>query len=99
MDRTNEHLGTADVMIIRTRQRILAAVADLCERGIAPPGVDTPSVYAVRSGSTFLPRGADWLRETETLRRAFVEHPDLLAQAQAGRSRKRPGAATRARDR
>jgi phenylpropionate dioxygenase-like ring-hydroxylating dioxygenase large terminal subunit len=85
MDRTAEHLGTPDVMIIRTRQRILDASAALRDRGTVPPGVDDPHVYAVRSGSVFLPKGADWLKDTEELRKAYVEHPDILAQAEAGR--------------
>jgi phenylpropionate dioxygenase-like ring-hydroxylating dioxygenase large terminal subunit len=85
MDRTVEHLGTADVMIIRTRQRILRAIAALIEQGIAPPGVDEPEVYAVRSGSVFLPKGADWLEATAELRKAYVEHPDIIEAAQAGR--------------
>jgi phthalate 4,5-dioxygenase len=85
LDRTVEHLGTADAMVIRTRQRILRAIDGLHEQGVTPPGVDDPAVYAVRSGSVFLPEGADWLKATEELRRAYVEHPDILAQAEAGR--------------
>ena len=85
MDRTNEHLGTADVMIIRTRQRIIRAAETFRDEGITPPGVDDPDVFAVRTGSAILPRGADWLEATEDLRRAFVDHPDLLAQAETGR--------------
>jgi phthalate 4,5-dioxygenase oxygenase subunit len=85
MDRTNEHLGTADVMIIRTRQRLIKAAAALREDGIAPPGVDDPEVYRVRSGSAFLPKDANWLEATSELRKAFVEHPDILAQAESGR--------------
>jgi phenylpropionate dioxygenase-like ring-hydroxylating dioxygenase large terminal subunit len=85
LDRTVEHLGTADVMIIRTRQRLTKAVEALQAEGSVPPGVDDPDVFAVRTGSVFLPKGADWLEETEDLRKAFVEHPDLLQQAEAGR--------------
>jgi phenylpropionate dioxygenase-like ring-hydroxylating dioxygenase large terminal subunit len=85
MDRTTEHLGTADVMIIRTRQRIIRAAESLSDEGTTPPGVDEPEVFAVRTGSVFLPRDADWLQATEDLRRAFVDHPDLLEQAEAGR--------------
>ena len=85
LDRTVEHLGTADVMIIRTRQRLAKAAEALQNEGAVPPGADNPEVFAVRTGSTFLKKGADWLKETEELRRAFVEHPDLLEQAEAGR--------------
>jgi phthalate 4,5-dioxygenase len=85
MDRTNEHLGTADVMIIRTRQRVIHAAEALRDEGATPPGVDEPEVFAVRTGSVFLPKDADWLESTKELRKAFVDHPDLLAEAEAGR--------------
>ncbi|HEY0583192.1 MAG TPA: Rieske 2Fe-2S domain-containing protein [Chloroflexota bacterium] len=76
-DRTNERLGTSDVMVIRVRRRLLEAARALVERGVTPPGVDTPEVYGVRSGGVFLPEGANWLEATSELRRAFVEHPEL----------------------
>ena len=85
MDRTQEHLGTADVMIIRTRQRILRAARALQEDGTIPPGVDDPDVYAVRTGGLFLHKDADWLEATKELRKAFVDHPDVREQAKAGK--------------
>ena len=85
VDRMLEHLGTADVMVIRTRQRIMRAAAALRETGSTPPGVDDPEVYRVRAGGTLLPNGADWLEATAELRKAFVDHPDLQAQFEAGR--------------
>jgi len=83
LDRSGEHVGTADVMVIRTRRRILAAVRDLVERGLTPPGVDDPAAYRQRAGGVFLPKDADWLQATEELRKAFVEHPEL-SQALSG---------------
>jgi phthalate 4,5-dioxygenase len=78
MDRTHEHLGTSDVMIIRTRRRLLNAVRALVEAGTAPPGVDNPQIYRRRSGSIILPRGADWLESTQHLR-----HPEVPSGAPA----------------
>ncbi|MBX5466974.1 MAG: Rieske 2Fe-2S domain-containing protein [Firmicutes bacterium] len=75
-DRSQEHLGTADVMIIRVRRRLLAAVRRLMQEGTVPPGVDQPEVYRVRSGGILLPEGADWIAATESLRQAYVEHPE-----------------------
>ena len=73
MDRTNEHLGTSDAMIIRTRRkRLMRAAKALAEDGTVPPGVDNPEVYRSRSGSIILPRDADWLDATKHLR-----HPDV----------------------
>jgi nitrite reductase/ring-hydroxylating ferredoxin subunit len=72
MDRTNEHLGTSDAMVIRTRRRMLQAVKALAEDGSTPPGVDLPEAYRHRSGSIILPRDVDWLEATKHLR-----HPDV----------------------
>ena len=78
LDRTQEHLGIVDTMIIRTRRRLIAAGAGRWPRhGTVPPGAEDPTVYRVRAGSIFLPDGADWVAETTHLREAFVEHPDL----------------------
>jgi phenylpropionate dioxygenase-like ring-hydroxylating dioxygenase large terminal subunit len=76
-DRSGEHLGTSDAMIIRTRKRLIDAARALRDRGEVPPGVDNPNVYAVRSGGVVLPRGADWIEATRKLRTAWTEHPGL----------------------
>ncbi len=76
-DRTAEHLASSDVMIIRTRRRLLEAARALQESGTVPPGVDDPDVYLVRSGGVILPEDVDWIEGTEHLRQAFVEHPEL----------------------
>ena len=44
VDRTNEHLGTSDAMIIRTRRRLINAAIALRDHGTVPPGVDDPQV-------------------------------------------------------
>jgi phthalate 4,5-dioxygenase oxygenase subunit len=80
-DRTQEHLGTSDIMIARTRIRLLRAMRALRENGTTPPGVDDPAVYRVRSGGALLPRDADWLEATAKWREAFTEHPELLKEA------------------
>ncbi|HEY7365924.1 MAG TPA: Rieske 2Fe-2S domain-containing protein [Methylomirabilota bacterium] len=72
IDRTQEHLGSSDAMIIRTRRRVINAARALRDAGTAPPGVDDPRVYRYRSGGVILPRGADWLEATKELRQAFV---------------------------
>jgi nitrite reductase/ring-hydroxylating ferredoxin subunit len=68
IDRTGEHLGSSDAMIIRTRRRAINAARALRERGVVPPGVDEPTVYRCRSGGVVLPRGADWQDATKELR-------------------------------
>ena len=83
-DRTQEHLGTSDAMVIRTRKRLIDAAKALRDRGTVPPGVDDPRVYAVRSGGVILPRGADWIEATRRLRMAGVEHPGLSRSVLGG---------------
>jgi nitrite reductase/ring-hydroxylating ferredoxin subunit len=76
-DRSREHLGTSDSMIVKTRQRLLDAAKALRDHGQVPPGVDEPAVYRVRSGGIILPQNADWIEATRDRLRAFEEHPEL----------------------
>src|SRR6202035_681977 len=78
-DRRQEHLGTSDVMVIRVRRRIIAAIQAHMKYGVTPPGGDDPAAYRVRSGGVLLPDGADWVESTKELRKAFVDHPQLDA--------------------
>jgi hypothetical protein len=78
MDRTNEHLGTTDQMIIRTRRRYLAAAKALRDQGITPPGVDQPHSYSQRSGQVILPRNVDWWEATAELRERFDVEPSKV---------------------
>jgi len=75
-DRSSEHLGASDVMVIRVRRRLLAAAKALADKGETPPGVDHPEVYRVRSGQAFLPADADWVEATKDLRKAFTSHAE-----------------------
>jgi phthalate 4,5-dioxygenase oxygenase subunit len=79
-DRSHEHLGSSDSMIIRTRRRLLQAVNDL-KAGMTPPGVENPKVYLTRSATAILPREADWLEATAEMRRAFPESAQVEAEA------------------
>jgi len=76
-DRSREHLGTSDVMVVRVRRRLLDAARAFAEKGTLPPGVDEPEVYRVRSGGVVLDEGVDWYEATADLRKAYVDHPDL----------------------
>jgi hypothetical protein len=65
-DRTQERLGTSDMMIIRTRRLLLNLVRNH-EKGITPPGVDTPEAYRVRSGGVIVKEGVNALDAMEDL--------------------------------
>jgi nitrite reductase/ring-hydroxylating ferredoxin subunit len=73
-ERTREHLGTSDAMVIRTRRRVINAAKALVNQGVVPPGVDDATIYHQRSGGVILPRSTDWLEATVNLRKAFVTH-------------------------
>jgi len=76
-DRTQEHLGSSDAMVIRVRRRLIAAARALAEGGTVPPGVDQPGVYRQRSGGVILDEDADWVEATKHLRQAYMTHPEL----------------------
>jgi phthalate 4,5-dioxygenase oxygenase subunit len=67
LDRTIEHLGSADAMIIRVRRKLLEIVCALRDDGSVPPGVDDPSAYRRRGVQLTLPPGANWFEVTEAM--------------------------------
>jgi hypothetical protein len=77
-ERTNEHLGTTDSMIIRTRRRWIATAKALVEQGIVPPGVDDPAIYRQRSGEVILPRSVDWWEGSRELREKFQGNDEAV---------------------
>ena len=76
-DRSHEHLGTTDALIIRTRRRMINAAKALRSSGTLPPASTDASIYAQRSGQVVLPRNVDWWEETRELRKGFVKHQGL----------------------
>ena len=57
-----EHLAPSDLMVARTRRRLLQAAIDLRDKGTTPPGVDAPAAYRkLWGGFTMAQKGADWL--------------------------------------
>ena len=72
MDRTNEHLGTSDSMIIRTRRRLLRGRQGAGRERRHAARRRPAGALPHRSGSIILPRGADWLAATEHLRNPQV---------------------------
>lgn len=59
-DRTREHLVPSDLMIARTRRRLLRAARALVAEGTVPPGVDDPLVYRqARSGDMMVDAGVE----------------------------------------
>ena len=62
VDRTKEHLGTSDRMIILTRRKLMRTAVALRDQGAVPAEVDDAETYHnVRAGFAILPRAKDWL--------------------------------------
>ena len=59
-DRTNEHLGSADLAVIAMRRRLLDAVHALADAGELPYEARNPDTYRVRSAALVLPRDIAW---------------------------------------
>ena len=67
-DRSREHLGSLDVMVIAVRRHLLRAVKALRDTGTPPPNVDDLKLNRVRHATVILPHGADWVNVTEGFR-------------------------------
>jgi phenylpropionate dioxygenase-like ring-hydroxylating dioxygenase large terminal subunit len=66
-DRSSEHLGSADAMVIQVRRRLIDAARAFERTQAPPPGVDQPTRYRRRGVQLFLQPGANWLDESESL--------------------------------
>jgi len=78
-DHDYENLGPSDIMIARTRRRLLRAARALHKDGAVPPGVDDPEIYtAVRSGDFLADAKIAWRDAYEMQMRAAIRP---LAQA------------------
>jgi phthalate 4,5-dioxygenase len=60
-DHAFEHLAPTDLMIARTRRRLLRAARAFAETGQLPPGARDPRVYqGIRSGAFHVDPATDW---------------------------------------
>ncbi|MBV9581270.1 MAG: Rieske 2Fe-2S domain-containing protein [Chloroflexi bacterium] len=66
LDRTIEHLGSADAMIIRVRRRLLETIRAYVDDTL-PPGVDQPEAYRRRGVQLTLSPGSNWYQLTEQM--------------------------------
>jgi len=72
-DRTQEHLGITDSMIIRTRRKLVDAAKTLRDNGTVPPGVENPQLYRMRAGGALVPAGVNGLEMTQDVIYAKAE--------------------------
>ena len=69
-DRSREHLGTTDSMVITVRRELLKAAKTFSDQGILPANVDNVQLDRVRQATMLLPKGTDWVAATEGYRNA-----------------------------
>jgi hypothetical protein len=74
-DRTQEHLGTTDAMVIYVRRRLITAARALRDEGVPPANVDDPIMCRVRPASVLLPEGESWIGATEKARQSDAGVP------------------------
>jgi phthalate 4,5-dioxygenase len=74
-DRTQEHLGTTDAMVILVRRRLINAARALAAQGVLPANVDDPALCRVRPASVLLPEGESWITATEKARQSDAGVP------------------------
>ncbi len=66
VDRTLEHLGSSDRMVMITRKALLDAVRDYSEKGILPRVLNEPGLAKQATGGDMLvAKGVDWLEAYE----------------------------------
>jgi phenylpropionate dioxygenase-like ring-hydroxylating dioxygenase large terminal subunit len=81
VDHTREHLAVSDLMIGRTRRRIIQAARAAAEN-IAPPGVDNPETYqGARGGDFSSPATIGWLEAYSNELRAAANPTGALRVA------------------
>jgi phthalate 4,5-dioxygenase len=72
-DHDFENLGPSDIMIARTRRRLLRAAHSFAKDGKVPPGVDEPGIYTqVRSGDFVTDAKIAWRDAYDMQMRAAV---------------------------
>jgi phenylpropionate dioxygenase-like ring-hydroxylating dioxygenase large terminal subunit len=74
-DRSQEHLGTTDAMVIYVRKRLITAARAFAADGAAPANVDDASLWRIRPASVLLPEGESWIAATEKSRQSDAGVP------------------------
>ena len=69
-DRTKEHLGSTDVMVIAVRAQLIDAAKRLRDTGVVPANVDNVGLDRVRAASLLLPDDVDWRAHSKRARSA-----------------------------
>jgi phthalate 4,5-dioxygenase len=74
-DRTKEHLGSSDAMVIAVRKQLLDAVRRHRDEGKVPANVDDVSLDRIRSASLVFEPGIDWKAKSAEARCVIPGQP------------------------
>lgn len=69
-DRSQEHLGSTDAMVIAVRAQLLNAAKRHRDNGSVPPNLDDVSFDRVRAASVLIPDDVDWKAHSKLARSA-----------------------------
>jgi phthalate 4,5-dioxygenase len=75
LDHSFEHLAPSDLMITRTRRRLLMAARALRDKGVAPPGVEGAEVFRDARGGYFVSDHASEWQTAYTEQLAAASRP------------------------
>jgi phthalate 4,5-dioxygenase len=79
LDHSIEHLAPSDLMITRTRRRLLVAARALRDNGVPPPGADDVEVFRDARGGYFVSDNANRWQDVYAAQLAVAARPQPTA--------------------
>jgi hypothetical protein len=79
LDHSFEHLAPSDLMITRTRRRLLMAARALRDNGVAPPGAEDVEVFRDARGGYFVGTDKNGWRDAYAAELAAAARPPVAA--------------------
>jgi phthalate 4,5-dioxygenase oxygenase subunit len=79
LDHSFEHLAPSDLMITRTRRRLLSAARVLRDKGVPPPGADNVEVFRDARGGYFVSDEGNGWQDAYAAQLAVASRPPVTA--------------------
>jgi phthalate 4,5-dioxygenase oxygenase subunit len=79
LDHSFEHLAPSDLMITRTRRRLLMAARALHDKGVSPPGADNVEVFRDARGGYFVSDECGGWQDAYAAQLAIASRPPATA--------------------
>jgi phenylpropionate dioxygenase-like ring-hydroxylating dioxygenase large terminal subunit len=79
LDHSFEHLAASDLMVARTRRRLLLAARALRDKGVPPPGADNVEVFRDARGGYFVSDEARSWQDAYAAQLAVASRPPVTA--------------------